>query len=425
MRLQFIGNACQIITSTQGATRLLCDPWINNGAFEGSWCHAGPLPTNSLRHGRDFDLIYLSHIHPDHYDEKFLRTVDRSCPIVIPAEKPMQLLSARVGAMGFTHVIELSDRQSHRHDDLTVTLFAPFQPNRFHERYELPNFIDSAVLVSDGQHSVLDTNDNFPTPAQINRIEEEFGVPDLLQILYNSAGFYPQCVDDLSIQEKSVERESVLQSCFDKMLDVARSSHSGTVMPFAGDYILGGRLSALNEFLAISTPQTASSFLENHGVRSVSTGMGGRLDVATGREEEPGTSYSYEDILSYADRQLAGITYAYEREAVPESSHLRELVQKAEVNLRQRLERFGIFPDWKVAFRSALDDSDLGLVRLAKSGDGSREMLCTLDDRLLLNILERRSHWDNAQVGSHIRFSRNCHPEYSQEVHTLLSFLHA
>jgi UDP-MurNAc hydroxylase len=377
-----------------------------------------------LCHRRDFDLIYISHIHPDHYDERFLRTVDRSCPIVIPAERPMRILGGSVKALGFTDVIELSDRQSYRHRDLTMTLFAPFQRNRFHEGYKLQNFIDSALLVSDGQHSVLDTNDNFPTATQLRRLEEEFGAPDLLQILYNSAGFYPQCVDDLTPQEKGAERDRVVQSCFDTMLDVARSSQSGCVMPFAGDFILGGRLCTLNELLPISTPEEASAFLTNHGVRSVSVGMGGSLCVETGRVDEDGNRYSHSDILAYAENELAGITYSYERQETPESSHVRELVQKAELNLHRRLERFGVFPDWRVSFRSALDDSDLGHVRFARSGDATREMICTLDDRLLLNILERRAHWDNAQIGSHIRFSRNCHPEYSQEVHTLLSFLH-
>jgi UDP-MurNAc hydroxylase len=424
MDVHLIGNACQIVTPTQGSTRLLCDPWIHNGAFEGSWCHVGPLPAESLSYPRDFDLIYVSHIHPDHYDEQFLRTIDRSCVIVIPAEKPMQILSARVKALGFTDVIELSDRQSYRHGELTMTSFAPFQPNRFHEGYKLQNFIDSALLISDGQHSVLDTNDNFPTPTQLRQLEDEFGAPDLLQILYNSAGFYPQCVDDLTPQEKRAERNRVVQSCFDKMLDVARSSRCTYVMPFAGDFILGGRLSSLNEFLATSTPQDASAFLARHGVRSVSVGMGGRLCVETGRVDPPGKSYRRDDILAYAEIDLAGITYAYEQQPVPESAHLRELVRKAELNLRRRLERFDVFPDWHVSFRSALDDSDLGRVSLARSGDATREMICTLDDRLLLNILERRAHWDNAQVGSHIRFSRSCHPEYSQEVHTLLSFLH-
>jgi UDP-MurNAc hydroxylase len=336
----------------------------------------------------------------------------------------MRILSARVKALGFTNVIELSDRQTHRQGDLTLTLFAPFQRNRFHEGYKLQNFIDSAVLVSDGQHSVLDTNDNFPTPTQLRRLEEEYGTPDLLQVLYSSAGFYPQCVDDLTPDRKRAERDRVVQGCFEKMLEVARASQSALVMPFAGDFILGGNLSSLNEFLAISAPEEASTYLTDHGIRSVAVGMGGRLNVETGRLIPPGKSYGRSEILAYAEDALASMTYAYERQPVPSSLHVRELVRKAALNLRERLEMFDVFPDWHVAFRSALDGSALGSVSLTSSGDATREMTCTLDDRLLLNILERRAHWDNAQIGSHIRFSRNCHPEYSQEVHTLLSFLH-
>ena len=54
--------------------------------------------------------------------------------------------------------------------------------------------------------------------------------------------------------------------------------------------------------------------------------------------------------------------YPYERQPVPESAHVSELVRKAELNLRRRLEMFDVFPDWRVSFRSALDHSDLGHV---------------------------------------------------------------
>ena len=80
MKFRFISNACGIFIGSKGS-KLLMDPWLDNGAFEGSWCHFPPLKT---KHSdlQDVDIIYLSHIHPDHYDERFFN-YRKDIPIVI------------------------------------------------------------------------------------------------------------------------------------------------------------------------------------------------------------------------------------------------------------------------------------------------------------------------------------------------------
>ena len=44
MIFEFIANACGVFTSQSGK-RILCDPWIDDGVFEGSWCHIHKLKT--------------------------------------------------------------------------------------------------------------------------------------------------------------------------------------------------------------------------------------------------------------------------------------------------------------------------------------------------------------------------------------------
>ena len=69
MIFQFITNACGIITGNSG-TKLITDPWLNNGVMEGSWCNYPPIVSRTSDF-HDVDLIYLSHLHPDHYDSRF------------------------------------------------------------------------------------------------------------------------------------------------------------------------------------------------------------------------------------------------------------------------------------------------------------------------------------------------------------------
>ena len=68
MKFKFIGNAGGIFTGPNGTT-ILCDPWIVDGVFESSWFHYPPLKTK-VKDLQNVDGIYVSHIHPDHYDER-------------------------------------------------------------------------------------------------------------------------------------------------------------------------------------------------------------------------------------------------------------------------------------------------------------------------------------------------------------------
>ena len=44
MKVTFISNACASFESSEG-TKILSDPWIKDGVFDGSWCHFHPLET--------------------------------------------------------------------------------------------------------------------------------------------------------------------------------------------------------------------------------------------------------------------------------------------------------------------------------------------------------------------------------------------
>ena len=48
---------------------------------------------------------------------------------------------------------------------------------------------------------------------------------------------------------------------------------------------------------------------------------------------------------------------------------------------------------------------------------------CRLDERLLSNIIRRKSHWNNAEIGGHIQMYRSPNI-YEPDLHNGLQFLH-
>ena len=78
MRVKYINSATVIIES--GGIKVLCDPWLLDGAYYGSWCHYPPLEIN-LEHYFNVDYIYISHIHPDHLHLETLKHFPKNIPI--------------------------------------------------------------------------------------------------------------------------------------------------------------------------------------------------------------------------------------------------------------------------------------------------------------------------------------------------------
>jgi hypothetical protein len=98
-------------------------------------------------------------------------------------------------------------------------------------------------------------------------------------------------------------------------------------------------------------------------------------------------------------------------------------LKAARANMYVAQERLNCFPDCGVQINA------LGGFNMARTAvrDGvlietGNHLICDLSDGLLSDILHRRVHWNNAEIGCLIRFNRT--GPYIPDVHTLMSFFH-
>jgi UDP-MurNAc hydroxylase len=178
MRITFLGQAGLFVES-RGAS-ILCDPWFNP-AFFGSWY---PFPANDAIDPEAIGhptFLYVSHLHHDHFDPRYLRDhVDKSATVLLPGY-PLDELKRELQALGFERFIETED-------------LVPFEAGPFRCRIHAlvaPTdgpIGDSALLVDDGDVRVLNMNDSRPTdPDQLL----EDGPLDVLFLQFSGAIWYP------------------------------------------------------------------------------------------------------------------------------------------------------------------------------------------------------------------------------------------
>ena len=125
---------------------LLTDPWIVGSCYWRSWWNYPPVAPELVASLKP-DLIYLTHIHWDHFQSVSLRRFDRQTPIVIPWDR-FDRMYRDLKTLGFGNIARL--RHGERlviADDFAITSdhFSPYT--------------DSALVIEGEGYTLLNAND--------------------------------------------------------------------------------------------------------------------------------------------------------------------------------------------------------------------------------------------------------------------------
>jgi len=432
MKVTFISNACCVYEANR--MRILTDPWLVDGAFEGAWFHAPALKTKP-HDLTDVDALFISHIHPDHYDLKTLSAFRRDIPIFILDAYP-GFLKRSLENLGFKKVIVIPPEKPYEFGPFELTLFSPFAKHAHHEA-EIGNLIDSAILVKANNRSIFNANDNALTLETAADIAQRFGPFTVAQLNYNAAGPFPSCFDNLSDTEKQERHRSVLDRNLAHMVSMGETLGCEYIMPFAGAYVIGGKEWTKNRYLGTTTWDEAADYVtqNSQGIKALVLNEGQSFDLKTNsiingpyQPIDVAAQNTYiESILSKKrypyeeDESLAGIS------ALTLSNLMRPFLKQARQSLWRAQERYDHQNSWTVAialqdgyFTFRMDSEDSSFQSLDTELP-EPYLRCQLDMRLLAQILLRKAHWNSAEIGCHINFYRKP-DQYLPDIHTLMSF---
>ena len=415
MKFQFIGNASGIFHGSKG-TKILCDPWIEDGVFEGSWFHYPPLETK-IKNLKNVDAIYVSHIHPDHYDQRYFN-FSKTKPIIILDEGP-NFLKKNLISKGYKNIISIKDNETKKFNEFKLTLFKPFVGHIFEESL-LGNLIDSSIAFQDDNQVAINFNDNTPDNKACIKLKKKFKKIDLALINYNAAGPYPSCFDNLSIKEKKKENKRILNRNFEHLCKVLPSLRPDAILPFAGSYILGGKNYKKNNYLGTTTWEKCAEYLKkNLKIKS---------DVICMRENQiydlklKLNTPSYikldpEHMKKYI-KKIKDYKYDYEKNKTVNLNKLEKDILIASEKFNLNLKKFKLNLKTNIYLKIGRKKK-----KIYMGSDKKKKLICEMDTRLLRRILDKKSHWNNAEIGAHINFKR--YPNIMEpDVHTSLSFFH-
>lgn len=407
MRVRYIYSACVVIETADG--RILCDPWFTEGAYDGSWYQYPPVADPVATIG-PVDLIYISHIHPDHYDPAFLRRYLAAYPkarLVIGRLEPPHLLN-KMRNDGFAP--EAAERRSIGRTELLIV------PN--YVAGDAKTEIDSALAVRCGDRALVNLNDNAFQPAQVARLRDfcPGRRVDFALLPYAGAGPYPQTFefeDRTALLAAAAEKREQFLRLFKIYLDALDPAKA---MPFAGKYYLGGALAALNPVRGVPD---AVELLARHGERVIVLADGGHAtyDLETGMASACRTVPYDATAIEAHLRAVAARPFDYEREIAPLDGRALPILPllaaaKARARAKVKLDRnyWLVIRPVGAARTFAFNLADDAPPRIHPAGqcfaDIEPRLEITIDERYLFGLLTRFYHWNNAEIGSHYRSHR-------------------
>jgi UDP-MurNAc hydroxylase len=424
MKVKFIYSACVEI-QTSGIT-ILTDPWFTDGVHGGSWYHF-PEVVDPFKYITEPDYIYISHIHEDHYDPKFLHKLFDKYgvkPILIPDSKHNYLLHKGKSdglILTPTRSLDLGHTELFIEEDLTDSI----------------SDVDSTLIVHDkiNNKTFLNLNDCIYNESHVNKLQKILkkftNNIDLVGMVYTAAGPFPQTYFDLKSDKDTLleAANNRKNKCFDIYLRYAESFPSIYRLPFAGDYILGGKLTDLNEYRGSADAFEVTKF----DSKALVFDAGGYVDLLnnqiTGLRKSMHSSSDLNKRLK--EIHLNKLDYELDFNMQIKKINFLQLLNKSSKNAQIKSEIngeyhfiFSITENDEISEKYLINTSDSKVTKL-NLGEEIRlnyysEII--IDYRLLFGLLTSIYHWNNAEGGSLFNTRRYPIENFQRPVHRYLNF---
>jgi len=418
LKVHYYYSACVGIRAPK--VSVLCDPWFSEGIYDGSW-YQYPRLADPLRTIGKYDYIYVSHIHPDHFDPLFLKTYLAAFPEtkVIIADFQNNFLSKKMAGNGIRHEIVR---------DLNVGgVRLRVFPNETNHIYD----IDSALAVVEKEtgHSVVNMNDNPFNADLMEHIREFTGGSVTIALLgYTGAGPYPQTYFDEGPEliERAAKKK---QDFFGRYRRLQEALGPKATIPFAGKYVLGGKLGRMNKFRGVADAVEVCAFDKTAVV--LDDGGDAFIDTESLQANRVRTQpYDPGDVEAYV-RSLETREQDYERffrELPPSAIPFRMLLPKAGENAVRKSECDSDYwfciklgDVWFALNANKNKQKDFRFEKDVSAQSPRSEI--GIDPRYLYGLITGVFHWNNAEVGSQF-ITRRIPDAFNRDAQNFLSFFH-
>ena len=281
--------------------------------------------------------------------------------------------------------------------------------------------IDSLAVISDGTNTVLNLNDCPYDLAKeaISVITKKYKKINFLLVGYCGAGPYPQCFVLSDEERENAEKSKKLQflSQGEKYINLVNPDF---YMPFAGTYALAGNLSNLQNKRGVPELEEALTYFSNSTLinqdksKPVLLNTYEYFDLETKKASMDYIPINLDEKEQYIKDVLSKRKLDYEFDEEPVIEEILKLVPLAYKRMNEKRKEINFISKTSILIRLRddfyikinFDGTDFELIN--NIGFIKNFVEYQLSLKLLNRILKgpRYAHWNNAEIGSHIKYRR-------------------
>jgi len=426
--------------------KLLCDPWLVDGEYYGSWSHYPPYNLDeNIDEINSYDAIYISHIHPDHCSEKTLKKISKDIPIYILSYHS-KFLKFKLEKLGFNvnEIHNFESKSLSRNFKIKIISADNCDPELCYKFNGCANIleknetqqIDSLALIEVGNIKILNLNDCPYDLAKstFGKILKNSEI-DLLMLGYGGAGPYPQCFQNLSHDEKIIEADSKRDSFLNNASKFINDLNPKYFLPFAGTYFLTGRLSSLQDLRGVPSIDYASDYLQKKIItksKCIKLNVDNYLNLNNFKTSKEYTPYDEREVKEYMNTVLSKKKLSYELDDEVNNDEIFNLVKKAHLKYIKKIKELNIKLESNIlikVFKKYIfinnKENKVSLIDQDEIRSMNNYVIYDLDLKLLKRILmgPKYAHWNNAEIGSHINFFRKPNV-FDRKIYNSICYLH-
>jgi len=211
-------------------------------------------------------------------------------------------------------------------------------------------------------------------------------------------------------------------------------------MPFAGRYTLGGSLAKYNNLRGVPELDEAYDYfstseqIDSTKNKCIILNSGENFDIYYGMSSKSYERINLDEKKKYVDDVLSKQKFDFELDNPVSDNEILELIPKCFERFENKRKSIGFNSDTKVilpitdqtSVEISLNGNGYKILPTAEAKNDEKFVMFKVNKKLLKNLLRgpRFAHWNNAEVGSHIKFFRK--PDiFERAIYWCMCFFHA
>ncbi len=432
MLIKHINNSFFQVSSDN--LKIVCDPWIGRMEGTSTWSFPNIGSNKGILNKLKPKLIYISHLHSDHYDESVLRKYKNKDVKIIIKKFPDGRLKQKLKFLGYKNIVEIKPWKSYNFHNFEFTIIPSDESNTSGIKTKIFYDLDTSIIIYDKKNKICFYN-NVDNPLSIKSIKKvqkiakkKYNGIDVACVGPRAASEYPQCF--LKINRKK-EKKRIIKKTFDRAFKILKILKVKNFIPAGGAFHITGKFSPLQKYVAHPKEKEIELYFKSKKINVLNIDNCGEIKITKNKKflySKKSKSITEKDI-----KYLKSLKSDHEKVKV--NLNLSKIFNKAKKRYLFFKNKFKLNFSYQIkffAYKSLKINKNGNIVKkkykvfeLFPNAKTVKYLLeVHIDERLLYLCLINKSNWNMSMGGSNMMFFRKPN-KFIPDISSSLNFLRA